>query len=429
MIRTRTRARRGAIAVVAAFCLVPMIGVMALAIDAGLLMAERRRAQVAADAAAYAAVRTYHETEREASSGDPMAAASAAALAYAAACGFSGDGASSTVTTARDPGPGPSVRHGGKTPDLAITVTVASRPPRLFSAIWSGDAVDVVGRATAARIRTAPASIVVLSPQDQGSLSVAGSAKIVVPGEVQVKSGAARAVDVNNMGYVETPKLKVAGGFQTSSGGSIKDVSTTVAAGTDPATIVDPLEAKIVDPSSSGLTTRTAPSGWSPTNPFPVYPGLYNNGLALNSGGMNYTMAPGLYYIKSGDFVVSNGVRVTGSGVTVYLYDGNVSIQGGQGTTITAPTSGDHEDVVIFQRAPKNAVGLYAPHTVNIANGTNNLVRGTIYAPGASMILAGGSTTVDSSQLIVNKLNLSNNAQYRPNPRISGSQALFYLSR
>ena len=47
--------RHGAVAVQVAICLTVLLGVAALAVDGGILMAERRHAQAAADAAALAA--------------------------------------------------------------------------------------------------------------------------------------------------------------------------------------------------------------------------------------------------------------------------------------------------------------------------------------------------------------------------------------
>jgi hypothetical protein len=399
-----------------------MLGMLALAVDGALLRSEGQRAQVTADAASYAALRAYHKVQKEGQGADPMVAASAAAVEYANA-GYPGADppqVAVSITT-------PPARYG--TADLAIRAVVTKQPPRLFSGIFGGPAPVVSAASVAVRVAGAGASIIVLNRNATDSLTVVGSARITAPGEIQVKSTATRAVNVNNMGRIEAPKVKTAGGYQISSGGSIKDAPGSVQTGADPATIVDPLETTLAHPSTGGLPIRTSPSGWNPTNPFPIYPGLYNSGLTLNSGGMNYTMAPGLYYIKSGNFTVSNGVRVTGSGVTIYLYDGNIEIQGGNGTTLTAPTAGDQKGVVFFQRSLKNGSGDYAPHTINIANGTNNVVQGVIYAPGATMSLAGGSQTVDSAQLIVNKLNLSNDAKYTPSQAPTGSAASFHLAQ
>ena len=58
MIRPRLHGtdcpRRGNVLCVTAICLIPMLGVTALALDCGLLMSDHRKAQRAADAAALA---------------------------------------------------------------------------------------------------------------------------------------------------------------------------------------------------------------------------------------------------------------------------------------------------------------------------------------------------------------------------------------
>ncbi len=51
----RVRSRRGNALAVTAVGLIPIIGVLAIVLDGGLLMIERRHAQAVADAAAYAA--------------------------------------------------------------------------------------------------------------------------------------------------------------------------------------------------------------------------------------------------------------------------------------------------------------------------------------------------------------------------------------
>ncbi|MDG3004755.1 pilus assembly protein TadG-related protein [Paludisphaera mucosa] len=420
---SRPWAKKGAVAVVAALSLIPMLGVMALAIDGGLLLAERRHAQAAADAASFAAIRTYHVVSQAGGDRDPMAAANAAALAYAAANGYSNDGVASTVTSGLA---SPPARYGAA--DLSIQVVVASHQPRLFSAIWGQGRVDAAGRSLSVRVTNAPPSIILLNSRDQGSLTVAGGAKVIAAGEIQVKSNNAKAGDINNMGSVKAPTLKVAGNYQLSSGGKI-EAGTAIKTASDPSAMVDP-QASLAQPDPTGYATRQSPSGWNATNPFPISPGLYNSGLTLNSGGMNYTMSPGVYYIKSGNFTVSNGVRVTGAGVMIYLYNGNVDIQGGQGISLTAPTSGVYQNVTIFQRSPLNvATGDYTPHTISIANGTSNTISGKIYAPGATMTVAGGSNNTYGTQLIVNKLNISNNAVVNLPKSTGSADVVFHLAQ
>jgi len=133
-------------------------------------------------------------------------------------------------------------------------------------------------------------------------------------------------------------------------------------------------------------------------------------------------MAPGAYYLTSGDFSVSNGVGVTGEGVSIYLNNGNVNIQGGNGVNLSAPTSGAFQGTVIHQRPPDDPA---ATRKIDIANGTNNKIKGTIYAPSAVMTVAGGSQTDQfGSALIVKRLNLSNNARVQLNETVGASSSL-----
>ncbi|WP_165250979.1 pilus assembly protein TadG-related protein [Paludisphaera soli] len=402
-IRDRDELRRGAVAVVAAVSMIPLVGVLALVLDAGLLMAERRRAQSAADAASFAAVCAYQAAVVAADGQSPQAAATAAALDYAAANGYS-SGADATVTVQSPPSPS---RYAGKAG--AFQVLIVSHQPRLFSAIWEGGDVDVAASSVSYAKPTAPPSVVLLNTKDQASLSIVGGARLTAPGEVQVKSNHLKAATVNNTGYIKAPVLRVGGGLDVYSSGVIAS-GTSTQTWSDPAAITDP-QASLARPTDAGLTTRQSPSGWNPVNPFPIYPGVYENGLNLNAGGMKYTMNPGVYYIRNGDFSIVNGVRATGDGVMIYLDNGNVNIQGGDGITLNPPKSGPYQGVSIFQRSDKSPVtGDYTPRTISVANGTNNKIGGVIYAPGATANFAGGSSNTYGTQLIVNKLNLSNNA-------------------
>ena len=92
--------RRGAVAVIVALCLIPLIGVTAFAIDGGLLMATKRRAQTVADAAAHAAACKLYSnttTSLDITGLDAKGTARAAALANAAANSFANDGSANSV--------------------------------------------------------------------------------------------------------------------------------------------------------------------------------------------------------------------------------------------------------------------------------------------------------------------------------------------
>ena len=101
-------------------------------------------------------------------------------------------------------------------------------------------------------------------------------------------------------------------------------------------------------------------------------PGVYNGGVNLG-GGMNVTMESGIYYMKGGDFVVANGVTLTGNGVMIYTDTGRFSFQGGGRITLTPPTDGDFAGITLYQ--DRNST-----RDISIANGSTTTITGTIYA-------------------------------------------------
>src|SRR5947209_3815672 len=84
--------RRGMIAVAVALCMVVLFGVVAIALDGGGLLAERRHAQATADAAALAAACDLYDNYWANNGADPSGTARASALKTAASNGYANDG-------------------------------------------------------------------------------------------------------------------------------------------------------------------------------------------------------------------------------------------------------------------------------------------------------------------------------------------------
>src|SRR5947208_16377498 len=89
--------RRGSVLFWLLLCLGAILGFLAILMDGGRMMEERRRAQAGADAAALAAAYKLFETFPQTST----SAARAAALASASDNGFTNDGLTSRVTVNR----------------------------------------------------------------------------------------------------------------------------------------------------------------------------------------------------------------------------------------------------------------------------------------------------------------------------------------
>src|SRR5438876_713686 len=103
-MRLRFEKRRGIITVLIAVCLVSSLGVVAIALDGGLLLDNKRCVQAAADAAALAAAEDLYANWSTNKGLDVSGTALASALATASANGYTNDQSTSVVTVTFSPG-------------------------------------------------------------------------------------------------------------------------------------------------------------------------------------------------------------------------------------------------------------------------------------------------------------------------------------
>jgi Flp pilus assembly protein TadG len=408
--------RRGAVAVLVTMCLVPLVTVLALVLDGGILMGQRRLTQAGADAAAQAAAYSLHVNYGTNKGADPLGKAKTIALALALDNGFSNDVTTSTVTV--NIPPTVSTTFSGKSGYAEVIVQYQQK--RYFSAILGSGTMPVYARAVARASDIIPssgatvystASIVVLDPTAAGALTLAGSAVVTAAGGIQVNSSNAGAVNSSNAGYASSPSIKVVGGYTFPYGTSSTWYSSQPQIGQ--AAVADPL-ASLASPSSTGLTSRSIP-GYNAS--IALSPGLYSSGMNFSAnGGTTYTLSPGTYFVH-GSLNIANGVTVNGTGVT-FLVDnsgGSVTIGGGAKVNLTSSSSGTYAGMLLYQDRSNT-------NTINIANGSTTSMTGTIYAAGATVALAGGSSNSQyGSQLIAKQVNASNNASFTVNTIATGS--------
>jgi hypothetical protein len=291
-----------------------------------------------------------------------------------------------------------------------IAVTVASSPPRFFSGLWGKGSLSVSASATAQASSgssgTTPYStsaVVLLDPSASGSLSMAGSASITATGGIQVNSSSTTAVNANNAGGTSSP-INVVGRTTTSSGGYLTGTVTTGAAsvGNPLSSISAPTNPGSAANQNAYMNTYPGYGSWT------MQPGQYTSNISLGNGG-TFTMNPGLYYFANGaDLTIANGATLSGSGVTIYMDSGSsVSFQGGTTTTLSAPSSSTGGTIpgVVYMQNPTSTA------SPSFANGTNVKLTGTFYAAAAPLSFAGGNLSNFASQVVVDSMNLSNNAQ------------------
>jgi len=273
-MRHSQRPRRGTVAVLAALCMIGVLGFAALSLDAAVLHQDRRAAQSAADSAALAAAGNLFANWRTNKGQDPAGTAANEALAAAAANGFTNDGVNSTVTVNIPPLSGDHVGQAGY-----VEVIVQQFQQRAFSAVWGSDRVTVTARSVA-RGMWVPHNngILVLDPTSSGSLSSNGGSNVTTNAKVIVDSSSASATVVTGGGVLAAPEFDITGipGTSTSGGGTING---TIQDGQVPTP--DPL-AYLPEPDPSTMTVQSTKTvKLQNQGSLSLQPGVYQGGIQV----------------------------------------------------------------------------------------------------------------------------------------------------
>jgi Flp pilus assembly protein TadG len=281
MVRARhplpRAARRGALIPLVAFGLMVLLGVLAFALDGGMLLSERRRAQAVADAAALAAAISLYQNYGTDQGLDPNGTAQQSALAYAAANGYSNDGTQSTVTVNIPPQAGD---HAGKA--CYAEVIVQFNQPRYFSAVFGSGTIPVGARSVASGLSAAPNNVglLLLDPWASPSLSGSGSADLdVKSGNVIIDSSSSRAADLSGSASVTAPEIDITGsgpGYTTSGAAQFNTTPTGGNIKTGKVATADPL-VKLPPPDPKTLTVQSS-QALQIHGQVSLQPGIYKGG-------------------------------------------------------------------------------------------------------------------------------------------------------
>jgi Flp pilus assembly protein TadG len=204
--------RRGTVAVLTAVCLIVIMAALAIALDGGTLLAERRHAQAGADAAAFAAACDLYDNYWANNGTDPNGTALASALNTAKANGYSNDGNQSVVTVNIPPKGGDYVGQAGY-----VEVIVQYYQTRGFSNIFSAGPIPVQARAVALGSPVAAdVGILVLDPTGKGALNAQGSGGTTVQGTpIVVDSNNPEAAIAGGGGTLTAQEFDITGGYTT----------------------------------------------------------------------------------------------------------------------------------------------------------------------------------------------------------------------
>jgi Flp pilus assembly protein TadG len=281
----KSKRRRGTIAVLVAISLIPLLGIVAIVCDGGLLMDQRRRVQAAADAAALAAATDLFANYRTNAGTDPKGTANKSALHNASANGYNNDGVTNTVAVNIPPTWGSYANKPGY-----AEVIITYYQPRGFSNIFGSGNIPVTARAVArGRYVAGSVGVLILDPSSTDTCEINGTLNIQGSGDITVNSSDPAAVQLYNSGSITATNLNIVGypGVQNNVG--TQAVNATVNTGITAA--ADPL-AGIAEPTPSGTNYGAVNCTGNAT----LQPGQYTSITVANNA--NVTMQPGIYYLS-----------------------------------------------------------------------------------------------------------------------------------
>lgn len=367
-----------------ALCLPVVLGCAGLGVEAGFWQYRQREAQTAADLAAYAGAVSLRNHE-------PVWQARAEAEAEARLHGYEAAAGAMTANTPPLTGQNQNLR--------SMEVVLNQSLPRLFSAIFNDEPVQISVRAVATYQEEADACLLALSPDAGAAIDLFGSSNVaLIECEIMSNSIAEDAVLLRGSTDIVAPCINSVGGFQV--GGGSADYTLTecreprinLPRAQDPYADVEP-------PSMpSSCSNINGGGGGNNSGPVTVTAGAsgvkrFCNGLNLTG---DYVFEPGVYVIDGGDLRIGAQANVVAEGVTFYFTDGaRARFNGGAEVQITAPTSGDFSGLAFF--GDRDDFGV--DHVFNGTAGSH--ITGAIYTPSSDISFLGDFSGQDGCMQLV----------------------------
>lgn len=405
-----SRTRHGAVAILVAVLLTVVIGILAISMDGGLLLDNRRKVQGACDAAALAAGAALFANYPQIATGgfgscDPNGAGAVAALASAASNGFTNQDGRSTVEVHIPPITGPFRDKAGY-----AEVTIAYEQPRYFSRIWGSAPTTVVARAVArARWGGTNIGVLVMDPTSKDALNASGTGSITVTGGTAGSPGAAVIVNSDNTtaaaatggGGITAAAFEITGGY---TGALHGPVETNVPPSADPLRYLP-------QPSKGSAGVMSVQAIGKGNKRYRLSPGFYTNLPTFNVGDEVILQQGGIIHVAGGGFK-STGASITmdpnsAGGVMIYndpsgsAQSEQLQISGNSAGTVnlSALTSGPYAGILLWQNRT-------ATQALSVSGGGNFRLRGTFYAANAALTVTGNGDAIIGSQYISRMLNL-----------------------
>lgn len=388
--------RKGSAAVIIGLSLPVVAGFGLLGVDAAGWYWERRNLQTAADAGALSAALARYEGR------DPQTAAAADAQRN----GFVGAPAG-TIAVQSPPTSGPGVGD-----EQAVAVTLTQPLPLFYARLLGQETATVSVTATATMAEDGQYCIVGLDRDRAKTVEVTGNGSVLMTCGIAVNSMDPSAFYMGGSAVIEATTASVTGGVEVSG-----SPDTTWSDG-PPRTGRPPVQ----DPYADLDAPR--PGACSTTNLVVSTQGTMtldaNGGTMTLCGGLTVRgtlhFEPGTYIIDGGEVSFGSQSTVTGTDVTLILTGqgtdyATLDISAGATVDLRAPTSGEWEDIAIYQDrdAPSTSgSGLITNHM----NGNASMnVEGVVYFPSQRVYVNGtGDSTNGCMNLVARQVAFSGNS-------------------
>ncbi|MBL1255386.1 MULTISPECIES: TadE/TadG family type IV pilus assembly protein [Methylocystis] len=275
-------------------------------------------------------------------------------------------------------------------------VSAAARVPTIIMKLAQVDAIPISASATAAQTQASVSGggagcVLSLNQSAVEALDWTGNANVTLQScDIYGNSGASDALQVSGSAQLSARMVSVNGNIAVQGGGTLNAIQLT-----GQPRLPDPYESLPL-PSFSGCDHN----GFSTNDGGPLNPGVYCNGLSINTNSGSkgpVTLNPGLYVIDGGQLSINSQAQVTGVGVTIvftqHLGTGwaNATINGGAQVDLEAPLPGATAGVpgVVIYGDRSMATG--TPFKLN--GGSSQTFKGVVYLPEASVSFNGGAAT------------------------------------
>lgn len=400
--------RRGVSLVLVTVSIVAVLSVLALSLEGGLLLSERRHAQATADAASMAAAADFYWNWYTNFGTDTGGTAASSAYYTASQDGYTNDGVNTKVEVNIPPKTGP---YTGMAAYAEVNVTYYHT--RGFSSLFGTDTIPVRARAVAVgKPNAGEFGILVLDPNSKSAFNAGGGGTVTVTNTPIIVDSSSQQGSIANGGTtISAPSYYLAGNYTTAGGGQFNGTLNT-----NQRYVPDPL-ANLPVPDPSTMIQQSNKKTQLTSGTTVLYPGVYKGGISASSTA-NVIMMPGIYYMDQGGFQFTGQGSLTGEGVMIYNNPGNgqgndVNIAASGQVTLSPMTTGIYAGLLLFQDRTSNVAA-------SISGGANMNLTGTFYFAGALLTVT-GSAGFDNfgSQYISYDLNVQGtgtiNIDWEPN--------------